>query len=819
MTQLVEVEIPVRLERGCGGCSERLRERLSTHPGVELIEPAEGPTLRVHYDPGACDSDCLEAAATEARTEIGETFAHEVLRVDGMDCADCARTIERAVGGLAGVSFASVSFGSARLQVEYTPAHVSPDRVARQVRSLGYSVNGDDGATHRWWHGRDAATAGSAVLVAAAVVLDAATSWSLAARALYAVAIVLAGFRIARAGLVGLRATRRPDMNLLMTLAAIGAATIGAWLEAGLVVVLFALGQALETRAVDRARRELEGLIALAPDTARVRRADATGVVAELEIPVEDLVVGDVVIARPGERLAADGIVLEGESAVDEAPITGESVPAEKAPGGRVFAGSLNGQGALLVRVDARPGDSTLARIGRLVAEAQARRSPSERWVDSFARWYTPLVIAAAAVVMVVPALTGWLPWQTSIYDGLALLILACPCALVISTPVTIVSALGRASAAGVLVKGGAHLEAAATIDTVALDKTGTLTEGRPRLVTVQPIGRIAESEVLRLAASLEQVSEHPLARAVLAAAREGALVLEPVTSFTALTGLGATGTVGDATIMVGNARLTAAALGDSERVSMALIEERGETAVAVIRDGVAIGLLGIADQPRAEAREAIAMLGRLGISRTVMLTGDNERTARAIADRVGVADVRAGLLPQDKATAIESLGGRVLMVGDGVNDAPALAAATVGVAMGSAGSDTAIEVADVALLGDDPRKVAGLIGLARFARAVVRQNIAFSLATKLVAVGLLAFGALPLWGAVASDVGASLIVVANGLRLLRGTPRAGTLRGAPVLAPAPRIALLAAGPATAPAAACCDPAGCASDESGRDDR
>ncbi len=791
MSTPVETEIAARLADDCGGCAERLRDELARHPGVRRIDSSDRGRLRVSYDPDLCSDACLDAAAAEARAVVTNGFAHEQLQVRGMDCADCARTIERAVVGMEGVSFAALNFATAKLQVEYEPDRVTPDRLAERVRSLGYAIAGDDRGGGR--RRRRNATAIAAGLVLAAVSIDLAGGPTLLAHAVYAVAIVLAGLPIARAGWIALRTTRRPDMNVLMAAGAIGAAAIGAWLEASLVVLLFSVGQALESRAVDRARRELESLVALSPETARVRTVGAGGAVIDLEIPAADLRVDDLVLVRPGERVAADGVVAEGSSALDESAITGESVPVDRVPGGRVFAGSLNGQGALTIRVDAEPGDSTLARIGRLVTEAKARRSPSERWVDGFARWYTPLVMLAAVIVATVPALAGAASWDASIYDGLALLILACPCALVISTPVSIVSALGRASAAGVLVKGGEHLEAAAAIDTVAFDKTGTLTTGRPRLTTIEPVGGMTDDAVLRIAASVERSSEHPLATAIVSAARERRITLAPVTEFTAMTGVGATGTVDGATVVIGNARVGGPLLDEVAERSMTALEHRGETAVAVVRDGVALGLLGISDTVRPEAAESVAMLTALGVHRTVMLTGDNERTARSVASGIGLTTVRASLLPEEKARAVEGLGGCVMMVGDGVNDAPALAAARVGVAMGSAGSDTAIEVADVALLGDDPRKVAGLIGLARFTRSVVRQNIAFSLATKLVAAGFLAFSALPLWAAVASDVGASLIVVANGLRLLRGTPRAGSLRGAPMLAAAPRHALASA--------------------------
>ena len=795
MSPVQTVEVPLGFDDDCSACAERLAEGLNGHRGIETIEPAPtGTALVVRYDPDLCSLDCLSDAADELRVGLARRFEHQVLRVAGMDCYDCAQTIERAVCRMPGVTSASVNFPAARMRVEFEPAAVELDKVAGVVEQLGYHVSRpEDAATEvprePWWRHRELLTAVAGAFTVLALLLDLAAGLDSVARVLYGSAILLGGWLVARSGLAALARTHRPDINFLMTVAVIGAVAIGAWLEAALVVVLFSLGEALEGRAVERARRELAGLVALAPETARVRRAHEHGAethVEEVEVAVAELVLGDLVVVRPGERIPADGVVAEGASAVDQAPITGESTPVDKAPGDAVFAGTLNAQGLLVVEVGSAPGNTTLDRIARLVEEAQARKSPSERWVDAFARVYTPAVIALAALVVAVPPALGLIDFSDAFYSGLALLILACPCALVISTPVSIVSALGRASAAGVLVKGGAHLERAAAIRAVAFDKTGTLTEGRPRLVSAEAFDG-DDDGLLALAASLEQGSEHPLARAIVAAAAERRLALTPVADFEALTGLGARARVGGAVVEIGNPRLfEGASLQGGAAEAVARLSALGQTAVIVARDGEPVGVLGLADQPRPEAAEAIADLGRLGIERTILLTGDNQATAQAIAAGLGLRDVRAELLPGDKAAALAELGEDVAMVGDGVNDAPALAAAALGVAMGSAGSDTAIEVADVALMGDDPRKFAGLVGLARWTRSVVRQNIAFSLGTKLLAVVVLAAGALPLWGAVATDVGASLIVVANGLRLLRGAPK-GTLAGAPLLAPPPR--------------------------------
>jgi Cd2+/Zn2+-exporting ATPase len=786
MASVQSVELTLDGIDDCGACATRLEGVLRTHEGVAAVQvSSEGRSLLVRYDPELCSPSCMRQATVLATVQSELDFQHDVLEVGGMDCASCARTIERAVDRMQGVTFASVSFSSARLRVEYRPDVVDTPRIASGVRALGYDVPGAGAparAAGRWPRAQIVPVV-AAALMTLAIAADLAFGRGLVAILLYAAALAVGGTPVARAGLAALRATHRADIRLLMAIAAIGAAAISAWTEAALVVVLFSIGEMLERRAAERARRELGSLVALSPTTARRR---APGASTDAEVAVADLRPGDDVVVRPGERLPVDGTVLEGASAVDEAAVTGESTPVDKLPGDAVFAGTLNTQGLLVVRTGAAPGDTTLAKIARLVTEAQARKAPSERWVDAFARIYTPIVIVAAALVAALAPLALSIPFGDAFYAALAMLIIACPCALVLSTPVSIVSALGRASAAGVLVKGGAHLERAAGIQTVAFDKTGTLTSGRPRVTALRAFSG-TEDELLRYAAGVEQGSEHPLARAIVATAADRGLALPALRDFHATTGLGARGSVAGHAVAVGSPRLLA--IGELPAAARAILEELssgGATTVLVTRDGEPIGALALADEPRPEAAEAVAMLQRLGIGRTALLTGDQRVVGEAIARRVGISEVQSELLPQDKATAIERFGGATAMVGDGVNDAPALAAADVGIAMGTAGSDTAIEVADVALMGDDPRKVAELIGLARWTRSVVRQNIAFALVTKLVALGLLAAGSLPLWAAVVSDVGASLVVVANGLRLIGGMP-GGRMRGLPVLGVAQR--------------------------------
>jgi Cd2+/Zn2+-exporting ATPase len=509
-------------------------------------------------------------------------------------------------------------------------------------------------------------------------------------------------------------------------------------------------------------------------------------------VPVDELAVGDRILVRPGERIAMDGRVDAGASSVNQAPITGESVPVEKTPGSDVFAGSINGAGALEVEVTRLAADNTISRIIHMVEQAQAQKAPAQRWIDRFARYYTPAVVALAALVAVIPPLLFGQPFLDPgegaaaagshgwLYRGLALLITACPCALVISIPVSIVSGISRAAQLGVLIKGGAYLEAAGGLDALAFDKTGTLTRGEPAVTHVVSLNGVGEDGVLRVAAAVEARSEHPLARAVVRQAEAQSLAYRPAEEFRAVLGRGAQGTVYGATARVGSPALFTGAgivLPERAAVEAARLEQAGNTVMLVHgapRPGGAaemLGLVAVADTIRPDAAQATAQLKEAGIKRTVMLTGDNERTARAIAEQAGVDEVRANLLPEDKVAAIEKLieeYGRVGMVGDGVNDAPALARATVGIAMGGAGTDQALETADIVLMGDDLLKLPFAIRLSRMTMAVLRQNIAFSLLLKAAVMLLVLSGAATLWMAVFADVGTSLIVIANGMRLLR---------------------------------------------------
>ena len=575
--------------------------------------------------------------------------------------------------------------------------------------------------------------------------------------------MLVGGWPIARAALVALR-RRTLDMNVLMALAAIGAVGIGAWAEGAWVLVLFAVGTTLEALALDHTRGAVAALADLVPLQARMVDADGERLVA-----VEDVPVGAIIVVHPGERVPLDGVVEAGFSSVDEAAITGESAPVDKAPGGRLFAGSLNQQGALHVRTTEDAAGSTLNRMVELVEQAQASRAPSERFVDRFARVYTPLTFVAAVLVAVVPIALG-ADASTWIYRALALLIVACPCSLVISVPVAVVSALGAAARGGVLIKGGQALEDLARVSVVCVDKTGTLTRGLPVLVEVRPVEGLSEREALRLMATVERRSEHPLAAAIRRAAADADLEVGEPSRFLALPGRGVEALVDGRALWAGGPLLTAERTGADPPPPVAELEQGGHTVLALGRGDRVLAAFAIADEPRPEAGPAVSRLRADGLA-VQMLTGDNEAVAMRVARTVGVETVHAGLLPEQKLRLVEDARtqGVVAMVGDGVNDAPALAAADVGVAMGAAGSAVALEAADVALMSDDLRRLPETVLLARRALRTMRQNVIASLAVKAVFVALAPFGLVTLWLAVAADMGMSLLVTANALRLLRG--------------------------------------------------
>ncbi len=599
---------------------------------------------------------------------------------------------------------------------------------------------------------------------------------SLIVIALALVAVASGGYKVAPKAWAAVR-TMTFNINLLMVVAAVGAMALGEWAEAGMVIFLFGVAELIEERSMNRARHAIRALMELAPSTAYVLRGQSWQ-----EVAVDEVALGELVRVRPGVRLPLDGLVRHGRSAVDQSPVTGESMPVEKAAGDRVYAGTINGTGTFDFETTHVAADSTISQIARMVEQAGANKANTERWVDRFARYYTPAIVGVAALLAVVPPLAFAAPWATWIYRGLVVLVIGCPCALVISTPVTVVSGLAAAARRGILIKGGTFLEAGRELVGIALDKTGTLTMGRPVVTDVIAFGELDREQLVHLAGAVESKSEHPIAAAIVAehGAVHGHDEDADVVEFESLPGRGAVATVDGGRVFVGNhamAHEMGVCSDELERLLQQL-ESDGKTTV-VISDGTdALGVLAVADQVRDTSVEAIARLHRLGL-RTALLTGDNLTTARSIARQVGIDDVRAGLLPGDKIAAVDELQARygpMAMVGDGINDVPALAHARIGVAMGVAGTDVALETADVALMEDNLLKLPEFIGLSHRTMAVLRQNIAIALGLKLFFFVLAVFGLATLWMAVFADMGASLIVVFNGLRLL--TP---ALRTSPV--------------------------------------
>ncbi|OGF11118.1 MAG: metal-transporting ATPase [Candidatus Eisenbacteria bacterium RBG_16_71_46] len=560
----------------------------------------------------------------------------------------------------------------------------------------------------------------------------------------------------------------RPDMNLLMTVAVLGAIALGEWFEAASVAFLFALSLALEAWSVGRARRAVAALFDLSPQSARLKLP--TG---EESRPIETVPVGSIFILQPGERVPLDGVVVAGSSAINQAPITGESVPVLKEPGTDVFAGSINGDGALEVRTTRPAGDTTLAKIIRLVRDAQSKRGNAEQWVDRFARRYTPTVIVLALAFALVPPLLSMGSWSVWFYRSLVLLVIACPCALVISTPVSIVAALASAARAGVLVKGGLFLEIPARLKAIAFDKTGTVTEGRMEVASVVPLNGHTEYELIERAVALEGRSTHPLARAIVAYAHEKGIHSTPADAVVLLPGKGATGRIDGREFWLGSHRYLEER-GQEETAVHELIGRLsgyGSSVVVVGNERHLCGVIALADRPRPQTQQVLEDLRQLGLERLTLLTGDNQGTADAVGRAFRFDEVRAELLPHDKVKAVSEMVARygtVAMIGDGVNDAPAMATATLGIAMGAAGSDAAIETADVALMSDDLSRLPWLIGHSRRTVAIMRENITFALLVKLVFVVLAFAGRATLWSAIAADMGASLVVILNALRLLR---------------------------------------------------
>ncbi len=710
----------------------------------------------------------------EAAATVAGAAHRSVFRIENMDCPTEEGLIRDKLQHMPGVQDLDFNLMQRKLTVSHTAAIAEVEGALHAIgmKAVRDAADGADideapkpSVSRRQWVLMGTAGISAAVAEAIAFSTGNDSAWPVIALAL--VSIASGGWPTYKKGWLALKSGVL-NMNTLMSIAVTGAILIGQWPEAAMVMFLFALAEVIEVLSLDRARNAIRGLLAMAPEQATVRQPDGNW----LDVPAKTVAVGDLVRIRPGERIPLDGVLESGQSAVNQAPITGESIPVSKATGDTVFAGTINETGSFTYRVTTEATQSTLARIIKAVEEAQGSRAPTQRFVDQFAKVYTPAVFAVALAVMLVPPLFLGGAWMDWIYKALVLLVIACPCALVISTPVTVVSGLAAAARRGILIKGGAYLEQGRLLKALALDKTGTITQGKPVVTDIVALGA-DEMETLRLAASLAGRSDHPVSGAVASHWREkqGTGLLE-VDDFEAITGRGVKGRVHGEWHYLGNHRLLQELGIRSEAAEAALkkIEGEGKTAIAIATATQALAVIGVADTVRETSREAIRELHALGV-RTVMLTGDNQQTASVIARDVGIDDARGGLLPDDKLKAIDAellAHGTVGMVGDGINDAPALAKSSIGFAMGAAGTDTAIETADVALMDDDLRKIPQFIRLSRRTGAILKQNIVLALGIKAVFLVLALTGTATLWMAVFADMGASLLVVFNGMRLLK---------------------------------------------------
>jgi Zn2+/Cd2+-exporting ATPase len=695
-----------------------------------------------------------------------------VFRVEELDCATEENDLRAALGGMDEVSGLEFDLVARRVTVRHSFG--SPTQIESAIRKAGMrprliipvagAIGSGTSDARRLPRSTivTAVAAGVLAIGSEGLVIAGLAESSAPVIVMAIAAIAVGGRETLSKGLKAFTA-RRLTMNLLMSVAAIGAMAIGQWPEAAVVIWLFGVAELIEALSLERARNAIRSLVELAPETAHVKSSDGT----TSEVAAGDVALGATLLIRPGERLPLDGIVVAGSSSVNQAPITGESIPVAKEIGDHVFAGTVNERGTLDVEVTAAKGSGTLDRIAASIQQAQGERAPAQRFVDKFASVYTPVVFAIAVAVATVPPLTGHGSFRDWVYRALVLLVLACPCALVISTPVTVVSGLGGAARRGILIKGGVHLEGARKLKTIALDKTGTLTHGKPSLTDVRVLTDMSESDVLRIAASIDALSEHPVAHAIVSAYQGPR---DPVTEFEAIPGRGVTGGLDGVTYLVGNHRLAediGVCTPDIETL-LEGFEVEAKTAIVLMTKDRALAILAVADTIRPESIDAVAQLRALGVE-PVMLTGDNSRTALAVARQIGITDARGDLLPDDKLRIVGELAanGPVGMIGDGVNDAPALAKANLGIAMGAAGTDTAIETADVALMDDDPRKLAELMRISAHTAHVLWQNISVALGVKVVFFALTMTGVASLWLAVLADMGASLVVIANGLRLL----------------------------------------------------
>ncbi len=774
--QILHLEIPLllpHLENEQDQCIERLVERLQGHRGIEkahVHRENHQACLCLHYNPQLVSLDQVERWAETAGAAVTERYHHETMRITNMDCGDCATSIEHILSRMQGVLVVSVNYAAEKMRVEYDSTVISGDQIIKRVCSLGYEVEAQE--TTSWsrqnWELVLALLSGFFLLTGFlgenvfGFPYGVVVTW-------YLLAYISGGYDATRHGLKAARHLRF-EIDLLMVVAAVGAGILGQWAEGALLLFLFSLGHSLEHYAMGRARKAIRALGEITPKSAKVRRDGQI-----IELNVKELIRGDRVLIRPGERIPIDGQVIKGQSAVDQSPITGESIPVEKAVSDQVFAGTVNGEGTLEIEVTKLAKDTTLARVIRMVEAAQTQKSRTQLLTDNFERIFVPVVLVTVLLVIVAPPLVGLLSFGEAFLRAMTMLVAASPCALAIATPATILSGIAQAARNGVLVKGGIHLENLGHLDAIAFDKTSTITAGKPEVTDIIPLNGTDETTLLRTAAAVENLSKHPLAKAVLTLAAKRQLTLPEVENTQAHTGHGITGKLDGKLVKVGNLRLftdSASTKVPEEIISqIAALEATGKTTMLVMAASRYLGILALADRPRAETKATLLKLQQLGIKKTIMITGDNERVAAAIAREVGLSEYYANLLPDDKVTAIRDLTakyGAVAMVGDGVNDAPAMATSTVGIAMGSAGTDVALETADVALMADDLSKLPFAIALSRQARRIIQQNLVVSLGVIGLLLPTALLGMASIGIAIIFHEGSTLVVVANALRLLR---------------------------------------------------
>ena len=703
---------------------------------------------------------------------MSEKMTEKTYRIEGFSCTNCAGKFEKNVKQLPGVTSATVNFGASKISVEgqttieeLEEAGAFENLIIRDDQENDEQVRSKESFIKR----------NIALIISLGFILVAVISQlslgedHLLTKALYILAIIIGGFDLFKEGFSDLIKLDF-SMESLMTIAIIGAAFIGEWAEGSIVVILFAISEALERFSMDKARQSIRSLMDIAPKEALIRRNNV-----EQLVSVDKIDIDDIMIIKPGQKIAMDGLVINGHSSVNQAAITGESVPVEKQLDDEVFAGTLNEEGVLEVKVTKKVTDTTIAKIIHLVEEAQGERAPAQAFVDKFAKYYTPFIIIMALLIVVVPPLFFGGDWNKWLYQGLSILVVGCPCSLVISTPVSIVSAIGNAAKNGVLVKGGVYLEEIGHLRAIAFDKTGTLTKGKP--VVTDFIATSSETDInyLSIISSLESLSQHPLASAILNEADKTNVDYKSIQieDFQSITGKGLTGIHQNIRYYIGSPKLFSASVIEETAVKVQYrqFQEQGKTAMYFGTDEQILGVIAVADEVRDSSAAVISELHKLSIEHTIMLTGDNTKTAESIGKQLGVTEIKGDLMPQEKLDSIKALRttyNKVAMVGDGINDAPALAASTVGIAMGGAGTDTALETADVALMGDDLQKLPFIVRLSRQTLKVIKQNITFSLGIKLLALLLVIPGWLTLWIAIVADMGATLLVTLNGLRLMK---------------------------------------------------